>query len=70
MGIDRSGAHIDEEITQQKPIYREWCAHQQCREGQVERHELYALGPNHHALKNQMNGGMWETWQNQFDIKS
>jgi hypothetical protein len=48
-----SGAHIDVEITQQEPIYRERGAHQQRREGQVEGHELQALRPNHHALNSQ-----------------
>ena len=44
--------HIYEEITQQKPVHCEGCAHQERGEGQVEGHELHALGADHQTLNN------------------
>jgi hypothetical protein len=43
-------AHIYEEITQQKAVHCEGCAHQERGEGQVEGHELHALGADHQTL--------------------
>lgn len=59
-------SHIYKEITQQKPIQSEGGTHQERGQGQVEGHELHALGPDYQTLNNQKGKHTQKRWENIF----